>query len=88
MDMGNLLERFGTKKVSESKIVNERQFVLSEFLVKLNAERKGTKWKPLTGKQVALLTSHLDLQDLRFFYKMCERSQSFGKVFFGALKKK
>ena len=68
------------------KIVNERQLIIKDFLDAINRERQGTKYKPLTAKFVAVKLGHLSTFDLKFFFKQCYDSKSFGKVFFGALK--
>ena len=70
-----------------SKIVNERQLLIKDFLDKINAERKGTKYKPLSARAVAIKLSHLSEFDLKYFYKQCDSYKGeFGKCFFGALK--
>ncbi len=72
------------------RISSERQSVVKMFLDKLNDERKNTKYKPLTGRAVAIKLSHLDLRDMYAFYKSCEvyerKTGSFSRAFFGALK--
>jgi len=73
--------------LKESKIVNERQLLIKDFLDKINAERIGTKYKPLTARAVAIKLSHLSSFDLKYFYKQCDSYKGeFGKCFFGALK--
>jgi len=71
----------------ETTITNERQLLIKDFLVKINAERKGTKYKPLSARAVAIKLSHLSEFDLKYFYKQCDSYKGeFGKCFFGALK--
>src|SRR5574343_2112335 len=76
--------------IKKSKITNERQAVISDFVEEINAERIGTKWKPITPRAVAIKLSHVDLDDLYAFLSMCRdyknRKGSFSKAFFGALK--
>jgi len=36
------------------KIVNSRQLIIKDFTDKINSERKGTKYKPLSPKVVAI----------------------------------
>lgn len=67
---------------------SERADLIGRFHVKLNQERKGTKYKPLSVKFVAVKVGHLSVSDLYFFFKRCNEGDSFGKVFFGALKSK
>ena len=73
-----------------SKITNERQDVLSQFLEEINKERLGTKYKPLTGRGLAIKVSHIPTKDLYYFMSVCKdyknRQGSFSKCFFGSLK--
>jgi hypothetical protein len=69
-----------------TNIVNERQFVLSEILEQINKERVGTKWKPMTGRGLAIKTSHLSLSDLKYHHYQCLKAESYGRLFFGLLK--
>lgn len=75
-------------EVKKSKITSERQFILSEALKRINAEREGTKYKKLTGKGIALLTAHLKLPDLKFHHYQCAKVANYSRLFFGLLKKK
>ena len=71
----------------ETTITNERQLLIKDFLDKINAERKGTKYKQLTARAVAIKLSHLSSFDLKYFYKKCDSyKESFSKCFFGCLK--
>lgn len=79
--------------VFKNKTLNERQYILSQFLEEINKERMGTKWKKLTGRAVAMKLSHLkDNNTLYYFLSICKdaknRNGSFSKCFFGALKVK
>ncbi len=70
------------------KITNNRQFLIKQFVDKINQERKGTKYKQLTPRGVAVMVGHLNEFDLAYFYKKCDNADSFGKMFFGCLKNK
>ena len=70
----------------KTKIVNERQHLLSIAVERINAERAGTKWKPVQPKRIAIMTSHVPMNDLRDFIYQCEKSTEFGRCFFGRLK--
>lgn len=75
----------------KSTITNERQAVLKQFQDEINSERMGTKYKPVTGRAVAMKLSHIkDLQTLYYFLSICRdakhRRGSFSKCFFGSLK--
>ncbi len=64
-----------------------RREIITMFLDKLNSERIGTKYKPLTAKIVAIKLGHLkSIQDLHYFFNLCDRSKSFGSKFFYELK--
>ena len=75
-------------KVEKSTITNERQLILSEILEKINAEREGTKWKPMTGRGLAIKTSFLSLSDLKYHHYNCLKAKEYGRLFFGLMKKK
>jgi hypothetical protein len=85
-----LAEPFIDKAVSR---VTERGLLLTEITDTINAERKGTKWKPVTIKQVAVKVGHLkEISDLTFLLSICKDSKrrcgSFSKCFYGSLKVK
>ena len=71
---------------------SERASVIEEFVHEINKERIGTKYKPVSGKQIAIKLSHLKLQDLYTFLSLAKdyknRQGVFGKFFWGALKLK
>ncbi len=73
-----------------SKIVNERQDILAQLLEEINRERIGTKWKPLTGRAIAIKVSHIPTKDLYYILSVGKdyksRNGSFSKYFFGSLK--
>lgn len=74
--------------IAKSKITNERQYVLSLFVEEINKERIGTKFKPITGRAVAMKVSLLKTNyDLYAFLSICKdyknRHGSFGKRFWG-----
>jgi len=78
------IERQEVKKT----ITNERQYILSQFVDEINKERVGTKWKPVTGRAVAMKLSLLKTnQELYQFLSECKdyrnRNGSFSKRFFG-----
>lgn len=74
----------------KSKIVNERQDIISQILACINVERIGTKYKPMTGRAVAIKLSHIPTKDLYYLKSICldskNRHGSFSKCFFGSLK--
>ena len=67
------------------KIRNERAYVISLFVERLNQERG--KLKPLAPSFVAFKLSHLNISDLYFFLKQCEVAKcGFSACWWGALK--
>jgi len=76
-----------TKK--ESKINSERAELISKFLDRINSGRKGTQYKPMTARGVAMKLAHVPTEDLWAFYRMCDTAKcGFGAAFFGSLKVK
>lgn len=88
--MNGINELIKEYELPKSKATSPRASVVEEFVDIINKERIGTKYEPVTGKTIALMTSHLSLQDLFWFLSSCKdykkRSGSFSKYFFGALK--
>ena len=83
--MKQLTEGYSIKK-ENTKITNKRQFVLSEILQKLNKQREGTVYKPITPKTLAMKIAHVKTPDLEIFHYQCEKSKNYSKCFFGRLK--
>ena len=71
----------------ESKIVNERQFLISLFLEELNKGRTG-KYKPLSAGFVSsrMAQSGLKTYDLQPFFDECKASGNFSKYWWYSLK--
>lgn len=74
------------KRAYPLKITSERQELIQRFVDKINLERVGTKWKPVTARQLNVLISFLKVSDLYWLLSECERAPSFSKKFFGVLK--
>ena len=70
LNQQSLLEKYSTKTA-----LNKRQELLKQFQDRLNKER-GT-YKPLTGKQIGLLTSYIPTNELYDFYQLCGRAKNF-----------
>ena len=68
------------------RITSERQELIQRFVDKINRERVGTEFQPVTWKQVNGLVRHLKESDLYWLFGECEHAQSFSKKFFGMLK--
>ena len=71
---------------SLEKITNERQVVIQDFLNQLNPAREKAGYKPLAPKVLAIKLGHIPTDDLKAFYQICSKSNSFGKCFWGRLK--
>lgn len=85
--MKTTAELFQNKQFQKEKTPrSERADLIERFLTRINAERVGTKWKPLTARAVAIKIGHIPTEDLYYCLKQCQQSQSFGKTFFGMLK--
>jgi hypothetical protein len=85
------LEQYKTNLFNkETKITNRRQEVVKEFVDAINLERQGTKYKPVTGKQIAIRLGGLPTRELELFLAECNdyrnRNGSFGKRFYGGFK--
>ena len=83
------------KEIQEKKnkrAISERASVIQQFVEEINKERMGTKYKPVSGTQIAIKLSHLKLSDLYTFLSLARdyknRQKSFSKYFFGVLKNK
>ena len=75
-----------------SKATNERASVVEEFVTAINLERKGTKYKPVKAKRIAIqLSVFKDLWELRQFLSICKEygtlKGSFSRRYFGGFRK-
>ena len=83
--MKTLQNYLGENRIKE--IAKHPRFKILDILHKrINEERKGTKYKPLTVRAIAVKTAHLSLEDLDYLLKRCQQSSNFSKVFFGSLR--
>ncbi len=78
-----------------SKITNERQDIISQFVSEINKERLDTKWKPLT--KVGIMKLAMDInrhpllksnQQLYEFLSICKQAKSFGGKCYGTIRPK
>jgi hypothetical protein len=67
---------------------DERAQIVGWFTDKINEERLGTKYKPLSPAYIATRVSHVNTDDLRSFYYSAEKAENFSKYFFGCLRVK
>ncbi len=73
--------------VKKSKITNERQFVIQEFLERLNQDRK-PPYKKLTAGFVASKMSMLSLSQLKIFLGDCKYAKNFSKYWWWSINPK
>lgn len=69
---------------------SERAEIIQMFTDEINKEREGTKWKPVTGRSVAIQLSTLKSNfELYNWLSQCRdyknRHGSFCKIYYGAL---
>lgn len=76
----------------QKKVLNERQELIQRIQCAINVERVGTKYKPVTGRAVAMKVAHIPTTDLYYLDSICRdaknRGKKYGFVFFGSLKVK
>lgn len=88
--MTNLFENYQlpTKKKGGS----ERGDLIQKFVDRINQDRIGTKFKPVSPKGVAILINQhpnlKELDQLYRFYGMCKESKSFSAYFYWIVKPK
>ncbi len=83
-----LFEKYKKPEKVKKKRTSERAELIEKFLISINAERKGTKYKLMTARGVAIKLAHIPTEDLYFCLKSCQQAKSFGWCFFGMLKSK
>lgn len=79
-------------KPSKPRARNRREELINEFVNRINTERVGTKYKPISSRAVAILVNqHPNLkstQELSQFLGRCKEAKSFGATFFWVTKPK
>jgi hypothetical protein len=68
------------------QFTSERQELIQRFVDGINVEREGTKWKPVSARQINALISFLPVRDLYWLLGKCGHAESFSKKFFGVLR--
>lgn len=68
------------------RIASERQELIQQCVDRINAERVGTEFKPVTWKQINGLVAFFRPADLYWLMRECDKNENFGKTFFGILK--
>ena len=69
---------------------SERASIIQMFVDEINAEREGTKWRKVTGQEIAVQLSPIKTNwELYNWLSQCRdyknRNGSFGKIYYGAL---
>jgi hypothetical protein len=71
---------------------SEREDIINEFVTRLNNERIGTKYKPITPRAIAVLINrHPNLKSkssLYEFLSLCKQAKHFSKYFWWIVKPK
>lgn len=75
-------------RADKTGVNSERSELIGRFVDNINKEREGTKFPQVTAARVNFMLSHLSVKDLYWLLSECEKSESFGKKFFGMLKNK
>ena len=87
-----LFTKYQKIEIKKAKTLSERGNLIGELLLKVNEERVGTKYKPMTAKVMAIKLSSLTLPNLYYLKSICteyeKQGKSFSKCLFGATKKK
>lgn len=65
---------------------SERGELIGLFLERLNNDRLGSKYKPLTAARVGMMLRFLKTPDLRAFFRECEYAGNFSKFFWWRFK--
>jgi len=72
--------------------LSERSELVGYFTEKINQQREGTKYRPLTPRAIAIKLGHLNLTDIYYLKSICDDAQrrngAFSKVFWSSLKVK
>ncbi len=72
-----------------TSFTSERQEIIESFVKKINLDREGTAYKPVSWVQINGLLRKKQPSELYGLFKACEGGGcAFSKVFFGVLKKK
>lgn len=74
-----------SEAAKKSKISNERQSVVKEFLDILNSQRGG-QFKPLTPARLGVMFRFMSTGELKAFLANCKDAQHFSKFFWYSFK--
>ena len=71
-------------QIKKSKITNERQLILQQFLDRLNAERK-PPYPPISSVRLGMKLAHVSTHDLKIFYADANYAKNFSSYFWWKL---
>lgn len=83
--MKELKELLGENRIKEI-LKHPRHKYIDLIYQRVNTERIGTKYKPLSKKIIAIKLAPFSLEDLDYLVKQCSQKSNFSKMFFGMLK--
>ena len=72
-------------KIQKSKITNERQLILKEFLDRLNADRKD--YPPIKPARLGMMMRFMTVGQMKQFYAELNYCKNFSKSFWFRFKK-
>jgi hypothetical protein len=82
MEIKTVKDLFANYRIVSTKTrVTERGQLITSFTERLNQERLGTVYKPLTLGYIANLLSVYKTGDLHVLLKRCESAKNFSKTF-------
>lgn len=82
------MKKISFQPIQKPTAHSQRAELLETIITKINAERVGTKYKPVTPIMIAVKLKGITTGELVGFVKLCTQAKSFGQCFFGKLKKK
>lgn len=89
MELAKFKERAESLKKQPTRkrgITNERQYVLKQFLDRLNLDRK-PPYKPLTPARLGTMLRFVETSAMKQFYDECKDAKNFSKYFWWSFKK-
>ncbi len=87
-NLGTFLDKFLEKKFEDVPFRNYRDELVAEFVDGINKSRIGTKFKPITAREVALrinknafLAKHENNGEVAYLLKQCKERNNYSKFF-------
>lgn len=65
----------------KSKITNERQLVMKDFLDRLNPPRIASGYRNLSPGRLGMMMRHMTTSQMKVFYGECKYANDFSKYF-------